>query len=161
MLSVAAVLVSVVGFLAIKIASAVSPASPDELLELGVALSRSLCSGVAPSHGHPSPNLHVVGAVDQVEVRSCEAGESQILLTRAGPEQRALPLSVIVYSADVQLPQPIRVGARLVDAQAYLGAPVTTSGERQSYSLSESDDMLVIDSRDGVIISVSWNFYAG
>jgi hypothetical protein len=149
-----------IGVLAMTIALAVTPASREELLNLGVALSRSICGGVAPSRVHPSPNPHVAGVVDHVEVRSCEAGESEIL-TRAGPEPRELPLSVVVYSADAPLPLPIRVGARLDGVEAFLGRPVTTSGDRQSYSLSESDDIIVIESRDGVIISVSWHFYSG
>jgi hypothetical protein len=149
------------GLLMVATMASSAQSAQQDLLRLGTELSLSICGGEEPVRVETLPNPHVDGNTELVEVRSCASGESRVVLTRTDSESRRLPLSVIVISTDVPLPSPIRIGAATEGVQGMLGAPVEVAGGRQSYSLSESDDMLVIESRDGIIISVTWHFYAG
>jgi hypothetical protein len=149
------------GLLMVATIASSAQSAHQALFRLGVELSLSICGGEEPVRVAALPNPHVDGIADLVEVRSCAAGESRMLLIRTDSESRRLPLSVTVVSTDLQLPSPIRIGAATEGVQVLLGSPVEVAGGRQSYSLSESDDMLVIESRDGIIVSVAWRFYAG
>ena len=148
-------------FGAASTASQVSEWSNQHLVEVGVTVAKTVCGDKGPTAVEESESPYFPGVVDRIETRRCAGGESRIFFSPMASDPTGLPVSVFVRSASVALPGPIRIGQSSFGIVRYLGWPHDLREGRFTYLLTESEDALVIETRGGVIVSVSWQFYTG
>lgn len=132
-----------------------------EPVELGRKVAHTICGSAPPTRIEHAKNLHDPKLINRLETRECDAGRSQILFSPTATNPDGLPLSLKVKSASYPLPAALRVGNPSTKLSELLGAPTENSEGRLTFVLTESSDTIIVETKDGVITSVEWQFYSG
>jgi hypothetical protein len=134
-------------------------AAPYDIDALGESLVRIICRELPPFLTENVANLHVEGANDIVEHRSCLIGASTLYKSTnaSNPEGLAMRLQIVQPGSGV--PRFLEIGTPVAEAVEKIGSPTLQTKNKITYEFGTFENTFVIETRNGVIRSLVWSWF--